>query len=147
MNFICRATRININFYSRSCGRVTVAFWKWHNFCKFALSVLSVCSQFLSYLLQLHFSPTRRHFLNKFWLVLAHFSTSRAWKYIYRATKRHPNFWPSSTPLWIPVLQKRSVLNQVDGCSTIVCPNMNWFGRIINRSGWEREGSSLLGDL
>ena len=42
-------------------------------------------------------------------------------------------------------LWKRRIKNRDFG--TIVCPNLNWFGRIINRSGWEREGSSLLGDL
>ena len=54
---IYRATRININFYSRSCGRITGAFWKWNNFCKFALSVLSVCSQFYHIYFNCIFNP------------------------------------------------------------------------------------------
>ena len=68
IDFIYRATRITINFCSRSYGRVTTAHWKWLNFWKFAPSVLSVCSQFLSCLLQLQFSHPRRHFSEIFWL-------------------------------------------------------------------------------
>ena len=66
IDFIYRATRIIINFYSRSYGRVTTAHWKWLDFWKFAPSVLSVCSQFLSYLLQLQFSHPRSYFLTIF---------------------------------------------------------------------------------
>ena len=62
---IYRATRININFYSRPYGRVTTAHQKWANFCWFALSALPVCSQFLQFLLQSQFSHTRRHSLKK----------------------------------------------------------------------------------
>ena len=36
--------------------------------------------------------------------------------------------------------------NKIVDLGTIVCPNMNRFGRIINRSGWEREGCSWLSD-
>ena len=40
IDFICRATRITINFCSRPYGKVTAAHWKWLNFWKFAPSVL-----------------------------------------------------------------------------------------------------------
>ena len=62
---IYRATRININFYSRPYGRVTTAHQKWANFCWFALSALPICSQFLPFLLQSQITHTRRHFLKK----------------------------------------------------------------------------------
>ena len=66
MIFIYRATRIFIKFYSKTFGRVTAAHWKWVKICTFALSVPPVCTEILSYLLLLNFSPSRSYFLTIF---------------------------------------------------------------------------------
>ena len=66
MIFIYRATRIFIKFYSGTFWRVTTAQWKWVKICRFALSVPPVCTEILSYLLLLNFSPSRSYFLTIF---------------------------------------------------------------------------------
>ena len=86
MIFIYRATRIFIKFYSKTFGRVTAAHWKWVKICTFALSVPPVCTEILSYLLQLNFSPSRSYFLKKF-AVRAHIR-------IFLAFRICINFYP-----------------------------------------------------
>ena len=72
INFIYRATRIFIKFYSGTFWRVTAAQWKWVKICRFALSVPPVCTEILSYLLLLNFSPSRSYFLKKKIALRAH---------------------------------------------------------------------------